>query len=228
MAKLNLDEFKNSANSALAKQETQGIFKEHHDVHESVSLTDLVTNVNIRLLKTDTTALKHSIETVGQIEPIIVRKIDDKYEVLNGNRRVLVAKTLGFADISADIIQANDEDALILPYLLNSHEGFDVIEIAQYLKTLRDTHGMSEKSILEKTGLDINKYTDIFYDVKDDALKDFNAHFHALLKKHFKIKDGGYNIEMNGINLKIGIDSMKADAVTQAEVYRLIYKLSNL
>ncbi len=228
MAKLNLDEFKNSANSALAKQETQGIFKEHHDVHESVSLTDLVSNVNLRLLKTDTKALKHSIETLGQIEPIIVRKVGNKYEVLNGNRRVEVAKALGFADISADIIQASDDDALILPYLLNSHEGFDVIEIAQYLKTLRDTHNMSDKEILEKTGLHVNKYTDIFYDAKGDALRDFNAHFDALLKKHFKLKDGGYNIETEGINLKIGIDTAASDASSQAEVYRFIYKLSNL
>ncbi len=228
MAKLNLDEFKNSANSALAKQETQGIFKEHHDVHESVSLTDLVSNVNLRLLKTDTKALKHSIETLGQIEPIIVRKVGNKYEVLNGNRRVEVAKALGFADISADIIQASDDDALILPYLLNSHEGFDVIEIAQYLKTLRDTHNMDEKEILEKTGLHVNKYTDIFYDAKGDALRDFNAHFDALLKKHFKLKDGGYNIETEGINLKIGIDTAASDASSQAEVYRFIYKLSNL
>ncbi|MEA2111084.1 MAG: ParB N-terminal domain-containing protein [Campylobacterota bacterium] len=228
MAKLNLDEFKSSANSALERQETQGIFKEHHDVHESVNLSDLVCNVTIRLLKTDIKALKHSIETLGQIEPIIVRKVGEKYEVLNGNRRIAVAKALGFADISADIIEASDEDALILPYLLNSHEGFDVIEIAQYLKALRDTNGMSEKSILEKTGLHVNKYTDIFYDTKGDALKEFNTYFDALLKKHFKIKDGAYNIEMNGISLKIGIDTDTADKLTQAEVYRLIYKLSNL
>ncbi len=228
MAKLDLDAFKSSANSALKKQETQGIFKEHHDVHESVPLDELVEGTTIRLFKTDLSALQHSIERLGQIEPIIVRKVGEQYEILNGHRRVAVAKALGFVDISADIIEASDSDAIILPYLLNSHEGFDVIEIALYLKTLRDSHGLSDAQILEHTGLHVDTYTDIFYDVQGDTLEDFNAHFDALLKKHFKLKDGGYHIEKSGIDLKIGIDTTTADTLTQAEVYKFIYRLSNL
>lgn len=228
MAKLNLDTFKTNAIEAVAQQETKGIFKEHHDVHQSISIDDLITNINIRLLPREIDALKHSIETLGQIEPIIVRKMDDKYEVLNGNRRVEVAKALGFADISADIIKASDSDALFLPYLLNSHEGFDIIEIAAYLQDLREKHHIKNDMILEKTGLHVNKYSDLFSELQGDTLKNFNAHYDGLLNRYFKLKDGVFDIEKSGVSLKIGINAKKASDLTKAEIYRFIHKLSNL
>lgn len=228
MAKLNLDKFKSSANSALEKQKTQGIFKEHHDTHESVDIDKLVSGIKITLLEDNIDALRHSIETLGQIEPIIVRNIGEQYEVLNGNRRVEVAKKLGFADISADIIEVSDEDALFLPYLLNSHKGFDVIELGQYLKTLKEVHNIDDETVLKKTGLNVKEYDDLFYKNEGDALQDFNAHYDALLKKYFKMKNGNLDIEKSGIRLKIIMDSAKADDETKAELYRFIHKLSNL
>ena len=228
MAKLNLEKFKSNASSALSKKETQGIFKEHHDTHESVNINELSSAITIRLFETNSDALRHSIEALGQIEPIIVRRVGKKYEVLNGNRRVAIAKALGFADISADIIEVSDNDALFLPYLLNSHEGYDAIEIAQYLKRLQIRHHIDAPTILEKTGLHVDAYEELFCDETGTIIKNFNSEFEILLKKYFKMRDGEFDIEKNGIRLKVGIDSAKADDATQAEVYRFIHKLSNL
>jgi len=227
MAKLNLDKFKDSASSALSKQKTQGIFKEHHDVHESVAIDSLVNGIVISLFNDSIDALKHSIETLGQIEPIIVRPVGEKYEVLNGNRRVAVAKALGFADISADIIEASDEDALFLPYLLNSHKGFDLLEIGQYLKLLKEQN-IDDETIFKKTGLVVKEYDDLFYEDDGDTLKSFNAHYDALLKKYFKMRNGNLDIEKSGIRLKMIIDSAKANEEVKTELYRFIHKLSNI
>ena len=228
MAKLNLDTFKNNASEAIVKQKTQGIFKEHHDIHESVTLDNLISNISIRTLDSNTDALKHSIEALGQIEPIIVRRVGEKYEILNGNRRVEVAKELGFVDISVDIINASDDDALFLPYILNAHEGFDIIEIASYLQNLKENHNISNDTILEKTGLHVNKYSDLFSELKGDTLQNFNTHYDGLLHKYFRLRDGAFDIEKGGVSLKIAIDSNKADDATKAEIYRFIHKLSNL
>ncbi len=228
MAKLNLDKFKSSASSALSKQKTQGIFKEHHDQHENIVLDKLTSRIKISLFPNDIQALKHSIESLGQIEPIIVRNVGDTFEILNGNRRIEVAKALGFVDILADIIEVSDEDALFLPYLLNSHKGFDVIEIAQYLNLLKVVHNIDDAKILKKTGLEVKAYKDLFYQDNGDGLKSFNAHFNALLKKYFKLKNGAFDITKSGIDLKIGIDAAKANDKTKAEVYKFIYKLSSL
>lgn len=228
MAKLNLDKFKDSANSALSKQETQGIFKEHHDVHESIAIDKLINGITINLFERNNDALRHSIETLGQIEPIIVRSVGKNYEILNGMRRVEVAKALGFADISADIIDVSDEGALFLPYLLNSYKSFDVIEIGSYLKVLKNTHHIDDETIFKKTGLKVKEYDDLFFENKGNILKDFNEHYDGLLKKYFKMRSGNLNIEKNGIRLKMMLDAAKADDETKAEFYRFIHKLSNL
>lgn len=228
MAKLNLETFKSNANSAITKQETHGIFKEHHNAHESVSIDALIAPTSLRLFEKDLSALVRSIELLGQIEPIIVRKVGDKYEVLNGNRRVAVAKSLGFLDISAEIIEASDSDALFLPYLLNSHEGFDIIEIAYYLQELKEKHQLSDETILEKTGLHVSQYSDLFSQTQSITLQSFNDHYNALLNKYFKLRNGAFDIERNGINLKIGIDTKKANDESKAEIYRFIHTLSNL
>jgi len=228
MAKLNLETFKSNANKAVERQETHGIFKEQHDVHESVSIDTLIAPTSLRLFERDLSALSHSIERLGQIEPIVVREVGDKYEVLNGNRRVAIAKSLGFLDISADIIEATDSDALFLPYLLNSHEGFDIIEIAHYLQKLKEKHQLSDETILEKTGLHVSQYSDLFSETKGVTLQSFNDHYNALLNRYFKLRNGAFDIEKNGINLKIGIDTKKAGDESKAEIYRFIHTLSNL
>ncbi len=229
MAKLDLDAFKNNAKQTLSKQETQGIFKEHRDVHKSIALDDVTHSITLRLFEKDLSALQRSIELLGQIEPIIVRKVGNKYEVLNGNRRVAIAKKLGFVDIAADIIEANDTDALFLPYLLNASEGYDVLEIAQYLKRLEQRHGLDAQTILTHTGLDIDAYRDLFCDEVGNVLRNFNNHFALLLKKHFKERNGAFSLERNGICLNIGIDNPDtADTQSQAAVYKLIHRLSTL
>lgn len=228
MAKLNLDTFKSNAKQTLTKQETQGIFKEHHNIQERVDISDIFSNINIRILDSNLQTLKHSIETLGQLEPITVHRVGERYEVLDGNRRIAVAKILNQKDIAVNIIRTEDDNALFLPYILNSFQGFDVIETAIYLQKLKREYNVSNEVILEKLGLHVEKYSDLFCELKSDVLKDFNAHYNALLHKYFKLKDGAFDIEKNGVNLKIAIDTDVADDVSQAEVYRLIHKLSNL
>ncbi len=228
MAKLNLDNFKNNARTTLTRQETQGIFKEHHNIQERIDINELFCDIKIRILDSDLQALRYSIETLGQIEPITVHRVGERYEILNGNRRLEVAKLLNQKDIAVNILHVENNDALFLPYLLNCTNSFDIIEVALYLQKLKREYNITDNIILEKLGLHVEKYSDLFSELKGDVLKDFNTHYDALLHKYFKLKDGAFDIEKNGINLKIAIDTSIADEVSRAEVYRLIHKLSNL
>ena len=56
--------------------------------------------------------LVNSIKNLGIIEPLIVRKKEDKYEIINGNRRYNAAKQLNLEKIPVIVINATDEEVL--------------------------------------------------------------------------------------------------------------------
>jgi ParB/RepB/Spo0J family partition protein len=225
---MDLSKFKSNAKKALSKKETHGIFKEGTERIQTVPIRSLEEGLKVRLFEKDLTPLKKSIESMGQLEPVVVRRRGEAYEVLDGYRRVAVARELGRADIAAEIVEVEDAEAPLLHFILNAPESFDIIETALYLRRLVREFGMNEETIYEKTGLRVSDYEELFFDPGDDVLESFNAHFEALLKRYFRIVRGELDIEKNGVRVKVGMDNAQADVRTKAEVYRFIYKLSLL
>ena len=58
--------------------------------------------------------LTNSIKKIGIIEPLIVRKKDNKYEIIIGNRRYNAAKILNIDKLPAIIREINDEQAIYM------------------------------------------------------------------------------------------------------------------
>ena len=56
--------------------------------------------------------LTNSIRERGVIQPIIVRKSDDKYEIIAGERRWLAARKAGLHDIPVVVTDADDLKSL--------------------------------------------------------------------------------------------------------------------
>lgn len=54
-------------------------------------------------------ALAESIRSEGMIQPIIVRRLNEKYEILSGHRRTKAALHIGQNKIKAIVIEADDE-----------------------------------------------------------------------------------------------------------------------
>lgn len=85
-----------------------------------------MTKINIKDIKTfknhpfkveDDESLKElaeSIKMFGLINSVIVRKIDNKYEMVSGHRRLKAIEILGKEEIEADIRELNDDEATIL------------------------------------------------------------------------------------------------------------------
>ena len=230
MAKVNLEKFKNNAKSALSKKETHGIFKEQRETIQTIPLAELAEGrgLSLRLYERDLTPLRRSIERLGQLEPVVVCKTGDGYEVLNGHRRVAVARATGRADVAAEVVEIADEEAPLMPYLLNAPESFDEIEIALFLRRLVKEHGMDEAFIEERTGLKVDDYRELFFDPDTGPIERFNAHFEGLLKRYFRIVRGELDIEKNGVRLRLEVKDPEADDATKAEIYRCIWRLSRM
>ena len=58
--------------------------------------------------------LVDSIKTVGVLVPIIVRRINGKYEIISGHRRKRASIIAGEKTIPAVVVKLNDDEAAIL------------------------------------------------------------------------------------------------------------------
>lgn len=63
--------------------------------------------------------LANSINTSGLLQPISVRKAGDKYEIIDGHRRVEAHKLLGLKTIQAVIIEKSDREVQIMSVVAN-------------------------------------------------------------------------------------------------------------
>ena len=58
--------------------------------------------------------LTESIRKNGLISPIIVRRKGDRYEMISGHRRKHACELLGHSDIACSIVEASDDEAIIM------------------------------------------------------------------------------------------------------------------
>lgn len=96
-----------------------------------------------------------SIQEKGLIQPIIVRKIEDGYELIAGERRFRAAKSLGFEKIPAIIKSVSDEEALELSLIENiQREDLSPIEEAKAYERLTSVFNLTQDDIAKKVGKD--------------------------------------------------------------------------
>lgn len=97
--------------------------------------------------------LVESIRERGIIQPLIVRKVDGKYELIAGERRWRAAKELGLADAPAIVRAATDREVLELALIENlQREGLNPIEEASAYQRLSRDFGLTQEDISKRVG----------------------------------------------------------------------------
>jgi ParB family transcriptional regulator, chromosome partitioning protein len=71
------------------------------------------------------TRLKESISRYGLVEPLVVRKKDNAYEVLSGNQRLKVLQDMNFKQVPCVVVDLDDTKAMMLAQALNGLKGED-------------------------------------------------------------------------------------------------------
>ena len=85
-----------------------------------ISLLDTFKNHAFKIINNeDLSKLKESINVNGVLEPIIVRKKDDRYEIISGHRRKYASELLGLKTIPCIIRDMTDDEATI--YMVDSN-----------------------------------------------------------------------------------------------------------
>ena len=99
--------------------------------------------------------LANSIKTYGVLQPIIVNKKDDYYEIVAGERRWRAAKKAGLEEmpciIKDDITEKSNKEIALIENL--QRVDLNPIDKAKGLKELIDDYGMTQKELADSIGL---------------------------------------------------------------------------
>lgn len=157
--------------------------------------------------------LSDSIKNLGVLQPISVRAVENHYELIAGERRLLASKKVGFSKIPSIIVEVDENNSAILALVENiQREDLDFIEEAYAYKMLLEKHNISQKNIAIKVGKSQSSVSNKLRILNHDdeiieKIRKFNLterHARALLKiKNIKIKNEVISkIIKNNLNVK--------------------------
>src|SRR6202048_3013357 len=99
--------------------------------------------------------LARSIKASGIIQPLVVRAIRNRFQLIAGERRWRAAQRAGLTKVSAIVRDVPDELALEMTLVENiQREDLNAIEAARAFERLMDEFQLTQEQVAERTGKD--------------------------------------------------------------------------
>src|SRR6202048_2854884 len=99
--------------------------------------------------------LARSIKASGIIQPLVVRPIAGRFQLIAGERRWRAAQRAGLTKVSAIVRQVSDELALEMTLVENiQREDLNAIETARAFDRLMEEFQLTHEAVAERTGKD--------------------------------------------------------------------------
>ena len=172
--------------------------------------------------------LAESIKANGLLQPITVRKIDDKYELIAGERRYRACLLNGEEEIEAIILDKSDEESANLALVENlQREDLNAIEQAMAMKHIMEHEKLTQNELAQRLGykqstvanklrlLKLPEY--IKHGISDGSITE--RHARALLKVDKDILEDVY---MTIINKKYNVSKTEEyiSALNETNIHR--------
>lgn len=124
---------------------------------ENILIDDIIPNRFQPRLKFDEAELNNladSIRIHGIIQPLVLRKLNDKYEVIAGERRLKASQIVGLKQVPAIVIEADDNTSAELAVIENlQRKDLSAIEEAKSFKKLLDRGYANQEELAKKLGV---------------------------------------------------------------------------
>ena len=97
--------------------------------------------------------LAESIKENGLLQPVTVRKVDNQYELIAGERRYRACMMNGQKDIEAIILEKSDDESANLALIENlQREDLNAIEQALAMKRIMKTEKITQNELADRLG----------------------------------------------------------------------------
>jgi ParB family transcriptional regulator, chromosome partitioning protein len=99
--------------------------------------------------------LSRSIQSSGIIQPLVVRPIGSRFQLIAGERRWRAAQRAGLSKVSVIVHHVPDELALEMTLVENlQREDLNAMEAARAFERLMEEFNLTQESVAERTGKD--------------------------------------------------------------------------
>ena len=98
--------------------------------------------------------LAQSIQQVGLLQPLLVRKVDDGYELVAGERRLRAVTSLGMEKVACIVQQDIEDESSAMMALIDNlqREDLHYLEEAQCYQKLLETYGLTQEELANRLG----------------------------------------------------------------------------
>lgn len=104
----------------------------------------------------DPEALRDLVESVrrhGVLQPLLLRKSADHYELIAGERRLRAAREAGLEEVPAIVREVSDEESLELALVENlQREDLNPVEEAEGYRNLMSSFGLTQEEVAQRVG----------------------------------------------------------------------------
>ncbi|TMQ33664.1 MAG: ParB/RepB/Spo0J family partition protein [Planctomycetota bacterium] len=107
-------------------------------------------------------ALSDSIRTVGILQPLVVRQVGDRYQLIAGERRLRAAQAAGLGDVPVRVMDFNDQQVLEAALVENiQRTDLNPIEKAQGFNEYLQRFKMTHEELAKRLGLERSTVTNL-------------------------------------------------------------------
>ncbi|GAM11282.1 chromosome-partitioning protein Spo0J [Geobacter sp. OR-1] len=157
--------------------------------------------------------LAASIKEKGIIQPLVVRKKADHYELIAGERRWRAAQKAGLREVPVVIQDVSDDTALEMALIENiQREDLNAVEEAEAYHALQEQFGLSQEELAKRVGKDRSTVANAIrllklpIDIKRDVIEERLTMGHARcllsLEDHEQMKRCRDEIVKEGLTVR--------------------------
>jgi ParB family chromosome partitioning protein len=147
------------------KSESGGIQISSNPEYQEISIQEIEPNPNQprkRFQEAELQELAKTIESVGIIEPVVLRKVGEKYQLISGERRWRACKLAGYKKVPAVVKQVDDVQALEMGIIENiQREELNPVEEARAYEYWMSQTGLKPSDLADRVGKDRSTITNL-------------------------------------------------------------------
>jgi ParB family transcriptional regulator, chromosome partitioning protein len=99
--------------------------------------------------------LSESISAHGLLQPVVVRRVNDRFQIIAGERRLRAAAEAGWSDVPVNIIEADDRQTAELAIIENlQRKDLNALEKAACFQRYLEQYGCKQEELASRLNMD--------------------------------------------------------------------------